>query len=1289
MPVDETRSAPADLPAPWRVALDTGGTFTDLVAVAPDGTVRRVKVPSDGSLVATVASVVDGRSVRVRWGTGGTAPRGLVAGWTVRGASGEWIASGNGADVIDAARSLPAPLKAGEVLRLTPPAGIVDAPRIGLHVLTGTPIDAGLPPLELRLSTTRGTNALLEGRGARVGVLVSQGLEGVVTVGDQTRRDLFARVPSPRRRLAHAVRALPERTLADGGARARAAPHDIDEAVRALQDAGCDVIVASLAHALVDDGRERHVAAAAARLGVPARAASDVAAHPRLLARTETAVVAARVAPTLEAFALDARRSAPAGHRAFVFTSAGVLQDADRFEPRDTLFSGPAGGAVAVARIAASHGLARAIGFDMGGTSTDVCRVADGRIALRRETRLAEATVAAPALAIDSVAAGGGSICAVRDGALEVGPASAGASPGPACYGRGGPLAVSDLNLLAGRLDSTLGSMPVDRAAAKAALVRAATERGLAPDDALAGFLDVADTRMALAIESLCVRDGVDPRGAREDGRDGHALVAFGGAGGQHGCAIASRLGLATVVFPMGAGFLCAEGVRSARAARIVEKPVLASIPCRPATEGSATVGRLHERLEDVVSAAGAEAAAALAADGFVCDEPPVATARLRLAGQEASLEVPFEPGPRGVDAMRTAFAARFTELFGYAPPERDVEIESMRVEAFAPPEPPPADPPRGRTDRVASAPSATPVRMLSDGRWCDARRIDRAALVEGARIDGPALVADLGDTVVIDEGWRAEATASGDLVAVRTRPHVARESTAESELFAARLESIALAMGHVLERTALSPNIRDRLDFSCAVLDADGTLVQNAPHLPVHLGALGVATRSVEAALGLSEGDVAVVNHPAFGGSHLPDVTTVAPVHHHGRRVAFVAVRAHHAEIGGTRPGSFPPDARSLAEEGVVLEPFLAVQAGRFDRGGARARFAGGPHPSRDPDENLADLEAQLAASRQGVESVRALVAELGRDRFARCCAAELDRAERALRRAVLARPPASRTARRWLDDGTEVAATVSVENGVLRIGLSSPVAIHPRNFNAPRAVTQAAAMYALRLFVDEPVAMNEGLLRAVDLRIAPSMLAPAFDADPARCPPVVAGNVETSQSVVAVLVDALGLAAESQSTMNNVLFGNARFGVYETLGGGAGAGPSGPGASAVHVHMSNTRLTDVEVLERRAPVVVTAFRERPGSGGAGLRRGGDGLVRGYEFREAVSLSFFGSRRRVAPEGAEGGAPGACGLQRTVVAGRASVSSEAVLSLELAEGDAFTVETPGGGGHGAPGVAG
>jgi 5-oxoprolinase (ATP-hydrolysing) len=649
---------------------------------------------------------------------------------------------------------------------------------------------------------------------------------------------------------------------------------------------------------------------------------------------------------------------------------------------------------------------------------------------------------------------------------------------------------------------------------------------------------------------------------------------------------------------------------------------------------------------------------------------------------------------------MRARFIERFRELFGYEPPPRAIEVVSVEATAWAAAwaaaSAAVSAPAHAAGDSAAtSSQDGAPTQsMLSEGERVDARSIERGSLREGDLVLGPAIITDAGETVVLDRGWRATVDRAGDLIASRTEPAAARASDAEQELFAARLEAIALSMGNVLERTALSPNIRDRLDFSCAVLDAHGTLVQNAPHLPVHLGALGVCTRAVMSELDLAEGDIAVTNHPAFGGSHLPDVTTIAPVYAGGVRVAFVAVRAHHAEIGGTRPGSFPPDARSLAEEGVVLEPFLAVRGGTFERAACRARFASGPHPSRNPDENLADLEAQVAATRYGVSQVAALARELTVG-FSVRCEGELRRADRAAREALAAAlsatsgsPQTTAQATVHLDDGTPVQARITHANesatGRWTIRIASPVLRHPQNFNAPFAVTRAATLYALRLLIDRAVPMNEGLLRSIDLEVPCCMLNPAFARDPLACPPVVAGNVETSQSVVAALVAALGLAAESQSTMNNVLFGNSRFTIYETLGGGAGAGPASAGASAVHVHMSNTRLTDIDVLERRAPVVIRRFAIREGSGGAGRQRGGCGLVREYEFRDGVSLSFFGSRRRIAPMGMLGASPGACGAQHAMLGERTRTLEDSVLSLELAAGDRFTVETPGGGGWGA-----
>ncbi len=1282
----------------WRIALDTGGTFTDVIARSPLGHVTRIKVPSDGSISATVRRC-DGRRLVFTATARLQLPDGFLDGWIVAISAREAQSHAtitidrHSGDMLLLSRALSLP--AGATLRFVQrensdatARATIDAPRLAMHIVTATPLHRTLPPLELRLSTTRATNALLQGLGARVGVIVAQGLEGVVQIGDQTRDDLFARVPRPRVLFAHAVRSIDERTLADGSVLARASADEIRHAARELIDAGCERIVVSLAHALVDGGRESEVADVISAMPVACVAASRVAAHPRLLTRTDTAIIDSRIDPIVRAFVCDATHSAKSA-RTYAFTSAGVLQPAAAIAACETLFSGPAGGARAVTTVALRHGITHAVSFDMGGTSSDVTRFAQGSIPMRAQSTIARASVATPSLAIDSVAAGGGSICSVRDGAFEVGPHSAGSNPGPACYGRGGPLTISDINVLAGRMVSDFESISVEREPAQALIAQVASERACSETAAIAAFLDIANARMALAIENLCVRDGVNPRAphaTQSDARSGapHTLIAFGGAGGQHACPIAERLELTRIVFPRFAGFMCAQGVFDATSARLVSVPVLALLESSEAQLAHAREDAL-QRARDL-----------LHRDGFAVAPHHECLVALRLLGQESSIEVEFND----LATMNAAFRSQFEGLFGYQPPARAIEIECVRVVVHALDEG--ATSAQGSPTHDWSPPidgASTPydrVPMLSAGTVVDAALFARNQLPVGRRIDGPALIVDVGETVVIDVGWRAEVHGSGDLVATRTTPLVRGESAAQSELFAARLESIAVSMGHVLERTALSPNIRDRLDFSCAVLDHEGTLVQNAPHLPVHLGALGVCVRAVAAAIDLAQGDIAVTNHPAFGGSHLPDVTTVAPVFLDGRRVGYVAVRAHHAEIGGTRPGSFPPDAQSLAEEGVVLPPFLAVRAGAFDEASVRARFADGPYPSRNPHENLADFLAQVAATRHGIDGVKALAREGGAEDFAARCQRELDRAQRMLTKRLQALQGVRR-AQRFLDDGTRLAVELEVINDRLAIRFEGCEQIHPRNFNAPRAVTQAAVLYALRLFVDEKVPMNEGLMRAVDLSIPSGMLNPQFDSDPTRCPPVVAGNVETSQTVVALLIDALDLAAESQSTMNNVLFGNESFGIYETLGGGAGAGADQRGASGVHVHMSNTRLTDIDVLERRAPVVIRAFHLRANSGGDGATRdgdgasrggdgatrGGDGLVRHYQFRAPVSLSFFGSRRRYAPQGAHGGGDGMCGAQRAIIGGITRDCSDSVLALELAAGDEFIVETPGGGGFG------
>ncbi|MEY5060883.1 MAG: hypothetical protein RIS45_804, partial [Planctomycetota bacterium] len=743
----------------WIVALDTGGTFTDIVARAPDGSLRRLKIPSDGSMLAEVRAV-QGPRLTLALGAGLRLPDGLLVGWALGDATGPLVTMHAGDCVEVPLSAAPA---AGSLVRFVQERRSIDAPRLGLHLITGTPLDIPLPPIEIRLSTTRGTNALLEGKGARVGVLVSDGLTGVVEIGDQTREDLFARVPRQSRRIAHGVRAISERSLSDGTVDRAADGAHVAIAAADLVASGCDTIVVSLAHALAND-REQSIAAELRGRGYDALAAREVAVHPRLLTRTETACVHATIAPILGRFVADATCSARDA-RTFAFTSAGVLQRAARLLARDTLFSGPAGGARAACTIAQRHGYARAIGFDMGGTSTDVSRVSLGEVALRSEARIHRMTVAAPSVAIDSVAAGGGSICSVADGMIAVGPRSAGAAPGPACFGRGGPLTITDINLLAGRMAADAGSMRLDRGLAEAAWQAAGTgELGLFAE--VDAFLDVANTRMALAIESLCVRDGVDP--------SEHALIAFGGAGGQHACAIADRLGITRIVFPRFAGFMCAQGVLAAEPARFATRTVLRPLDlCEP---------ELHAVRDDALRAAAAE----LAADGFATPESTSVKVALRLVGQESTIEVPFGTA----DALRADFTRRFAETFGYQPPARAIEVVSIEARSAAAATALATEP----AERATGERERASVRILSEGGWTDARVFTRGALARGDVIEGPALVTDMGETVVIDRSWRARVGEGGDLLAERIAPSTPRTSLAEQELFAARLEAIAVS---------------------------------------------------------------------------------------------------------------------------------------------------------------------------------------------------------------------------------------------------------------------------------------------------------------------------------------------------------------------------------------------------------------------------------------------------------------------------------------------------------------
>jgi 5-oxoprolinase (ATP-hydrolysing) len=1247
----------------WRFWMDTGGTFTDCLALAPDGSRSRLKVLSSGCLRARVEAV-DGTGGLVLSGLPESCD-GIFGGYSIEGAhSGArgmlvaWESAARFAR-IEAARGA---FAVGEIATLS--AG-EEAPVVAMRLVTGTPLDRALPAVELRLATTRGTNALLEGKGARPALFVTRGFGDVLRIGDQRRPELFAlavRKPEP---LHGAVVEVAERLAADGSVLEAFDPVALRGEAERLVATGVEAAAVALLHGYLNPAHERAVAAVLREAGFRwVSLSSESAPLIKIVPRAETAVVDAALAPVMESYLSGVGRAVDEA-RFWVMTSAGGLVPRPTYRPKDSLLSGPAGGVSGAAAIARRAGRSRVLTFDMGGTSTDVARI-DGECEYRFQHAVGPAKVFAPALRVESVAAGGGSICRFDGAALVVGPESAGADPGPACYGAGGPLTLTDVNLLTGRLDPALFGLPVFAEAAEArlgeVLAAVAAKEGRLPErrTVLEGFLSIADERMADAIRTISVREGYAPQE--------YALLAFGGAGGLHACAVAERLGMERILYPADSGLLSAAGLQVAVPERIVQRQVLRSW------------SEVGTDLEAAIEALRAEAVEALRADGVAAKDAIVrrAEVELRFAGQEAGVAL----GAMPTETLEARFRESYERRYGYLPVGRETEVVALRVVVSGVR----TEAERERFEDCGPGPAG----LAPEGRPSVVRR---EGLVSGTRIQGNTLVQDRFGTLFVAGGWSGVVGSEGTILLERARESpVAVDAdpgadVVELELFTCRFSASVEESGELLRRCASSVNVKERLDFSCALLDAAGGLVANAPHIPVHLGALGECVRRVVGVLPLGRDDVAVTNHPGFGGSHLPDVTLVAPVHaDDGSLLGYVANRAHHAEIGGMRPGSMPPMARCLEEEGVVVAPMLLASGGRADWEGMRRVLTTARFPTRAVEENLADLHAQLAAARRGVEALRELARAHGAERVRWFMGALQGRSAQALAEGLRALGMRPREAEDALDDGSivRVACRPDAHSGRWTIDFAGTAAVHPGNFNATPGIVRSAVIYVLRLLAGHDLPLNEGLLRDVDLRIpAGSMLAPEFPADPSACPAVVAGNVETSQRLVDVLVRAFGLSACSQGTMNNTIFGNARFSCYETIGGGAGAGPGWHGASGVHSHMTNTAITDAEVMELRMPVRVERFALRAGSGGEGRWRGGDGLERRLRFLEPVSVSLLGQRRVSGPPGAEGGGDGTSGRQWIERATGEVETLDGVCGVELAAGDVLALLTPGGGGWG------
>lgn len=1268
----------------WEFWIDVGGTFTDCFARQPDGALLRHKLLSSGVTKGGLGVGSNGK--RIVDPARRSDPEHFWCGYTIRlvGRHGDTVfttivnAFERASGALQLHDELPANRETIATYELS--AG-EEAPIVAIRYLMGLQLGDAIPPVAIRLGTTRGTNALITRSGARTALVTTRGFADVLRIGYQNRPNLFElaiRKPAP---LYEAVIEIDERVTVDGDVLVAPNAVEIRSQLSTLRDHGIQSLAICLLHSYAHAAHEQLVARIARKIGFhEISVSSEVAPLIKIVARGDTTVVDAYLNPVLAGYLRDLRERLPDSDLR-ILTSAGGLVTASQFCGKDSILSGHAGGVVGFSRAAQVAGFDRAIGFDMGGTSTDVSRF-DGGFQLEYETEKAGVRIVAPMMAIETVAAGGGSICQFDGVKLVVGPASAGADPGPACYGRGGPLAVTDVNLLLGKILPEYFPFPVDREATEfrartiANEVEQSTGTCYNTIELADGFLRIAVANMAAAIRSISISEGADPRN--------YVLVAFGGAAAQHACAVARELGICKILNHPDAGILSARGIGQADVTRHAAIGVYQPYSGDQLSLFEATFDRL-------VAAPRAE----IQNEGIANDR--IETQRsldLRYSGLDAFLTI---SQPDDGD-YRAAYQAEHRRRYGYIHESRELEIVAARVEVI------------GRRAEAMSRSEpieqTTPdpigaTQVFFDAKPHSAAVYKRSQLKPGDHVDGPAIIVEYASTTVIDPGWCADVFTGGEMLLTESGPARGTEYSSEQlitadpimlELFNNRFSAIAEQMGITLRNTSTSVNVKERLDFSCAIFTVGGDLVVNAPHIPVHLGAMGETVRAIIATnTTLSDGDVFVTNDPYRGGSHLPDITVITPVHepHSNRLLFFTASRAHHAEIGGIRPGSMPPRSTSLAEEGVLIRNFKLVERGesRFDA--LRDLLANAEFPSRNPDDNLANIAAQVAANRQGAADLLALIDHFSWPVVEVYMRHIQDAAERKMRLALSHIADGRYEFVDYLGidkSSARIKVAIRVDGDSATIDFDGTGPVLAGNLNANRAIVTAAVMYCLRCLIDEDIPLNEGVLAPVDILLPACLLNPPEHAEPRQCAAVAGGNVETSQRVVDVLFGALQVAAASQGTMNNLLFGDDSFGYYETICGGAGATATAPGADAVHTHMTNTRITDPEIIEQRYPVRVEEFSIRAESGGNGARSGGDGVVRRLRFLRDLDVSILSQRRgEHAPYGIDGGLPGSIGRNKLRRADGTEEILEGQVQFRVSAGDQLTIETPGGGGFGKP----
>ncbi len=1163
-----------------------------------------------------------------------------------------------------------------------------DAALQGIRNLMGVAAHEPIPGHQIaavKMGTTVATNALLERKGEPTLLLINRGLRDALRIGYQNRPHLFDLHIQLPELLYCEVAEVTERTGAHGE---QVTPLDEAAARRALETSfqrGLRAVAIVLMHGYRYPAQETRLAELARQIGFTQISTShETSPLMKLVSRGDTTVVDAYLSPILRRYVDRVAEELPCVRLMFMQSNGGLV-DASRFQGRDSILSGPAGGIVGAAQTCEKAGFKRLIGFDMGGTSTDVTHYA-GEYERTFETQVAGVRMRAPMMQIHTVAAGGGSILSFDGSRLRVGPESAGANPGPACYRRGGPLTVTDCNLMLGRIDPRFfpavfgpqADQPLDPIIVRqkftelAAQINQVTGGSHSAEAIARGYLQIAVENMANAIKEISTQRGYDI--------SHYVLCCFGGAGGQHACQVADTLGMSQVMLHPLAGVLSAYGMGLADIRSLHQQAVEQPFDAALLAQLDVTLDNLSQRCSNDVIEQG------IVADAISLQQ----RVHLKYAGTDSALQVALTD----IAGTQQAFADAHRQRYGFIVEDKPLVLEAISVEAIGhtgSAETEAATPPISTKSKAT--PNITPKPCGQGSMWIEGQRqtiprFQRDDLGNNARIRGPALIVEATGTNVIEPGWEAHCTALGDLILTRIDP-LARQAAIGTAVDPVMLEvfnnlfmSIAEQMGSTLENTSYSVNVKERLDFSCAIFDQDGHLVANAPHMPVHLGSMWQSIQSVMSAhkASMAPGDIFVLNAPYNGGTHLPDITVVTPVFDSaGHDVLFyVASRGHHADIGGITPGSMPPDSVSVEEEGILLDNLILVKQGQFQEAMLRDRLSSGPYPARNPDQNIADLKAQIAANAKGMQELQRMIAQFSLPVVQAYMGHVQDNAEESVRRVLATLPDGEYCYR--VDNGAQVQVSIRVDRVArqARIDFTGSSAQQQNNFNAPRAVCYAAVLYVFRTLVDADIPMNQGCLKPLDLVIPEgSMLSPVYPAA------VVAGNVETSQWITDALYGALGVLAGSQGTMNNFTFGDERYQYYETICGGSGAGPDFDGTSAVQTHMTNSRLTDPEVLEWRFPVRLERFEIRRGSGGDGQHRGGDGVLRQVRFLAPMTAAILSSHRTVAPFGVAGGADGQPGVNSVKRVDGSHEALPATARVQMQTGDQIIIETPGGGGFG------